>query len=291
MNIDHLKIFSDLAKTHSYTKTAANVFMTQPAITQAIQSLERELDVQLVDRNRSGVRLTRCGTLFLNEIAPALEQLDQAICNVKTASERYDSSISVGYSGTFLETRKVHELKRFLQNHPDVTIHMENYSMNKLRQYLLDGQCDVVFQLKDSSIDDADFDFFQLQEGRFAAVLPKGHPLSKRKSLTMEDLEEEPFVFLNANQCSSVQRELQDEIKRCSRQKTFYSIDSHALLHELVKNGMGIAVMPDFLEDPEQRNITLVPLDRDIHSVYGIITKKNNKNPVVRQVIREIAHG
>ena len=72
MNMDHLKIFTDLAESLSYTQTAINIHLTQPAVSQAIKSLEKEIGIQLLNRNQHSVSLTAAGTIFLQEIEPLL---------------------------------------------------------------------------------------------------------------------------------------------------------------------------------------------------------------------------
>lgn len=288
MNIDHLKIFIDLAKTRNYTKTARNVYVTQPAISQAMKTLEKELNVKLLNRERSGVALTKCGEIFLNEITDIVSQLDRTIENVRLASERYESSISVGYSGTILETKKVGELQKFLATHSDMTIYMENFSMRYLKQYLIDGQCDMVFHIRDTSISDEQFDYYQLEQGRYMVVMSKDNPLCSQKLLRFEDLINETFIMVNANQCFAEQQIVQDKIKSICNKKSFYYSDSFTLMHELIKTNLGIAILPDFLEG-DNLDLRLIPLDYEVELSYGITTLHGNKNPIVQQVIKEIA--
>src|SRR5699024_5802020 len=100
MNLDHLKVFTDLAESLSYTQTAINTHLTQPAVSQAIKSLEKEIDVQLLNRNQHSVSLTTAGKIFLQEVEPLLEQFDLSVENSKMVAERANSAITIGYTGT-----------------------------------------------------------------------------------------------------------------------------------------------------------------------------------------------
>ncbi len=288
MNTDHLKIFLDLSKTKNYTKTAQNVYLSQPAVSQAMKTLEKELGVRLLDRNRGGVQLTKCGQIFYNELLPIIEQLDRSVENLKMASERYESSVSVGYSGTVLETKRISSLQAFIQKHPDVTVHMENLDMQYLRQYLLDGQCDMVFQFKNTDISGEAFAFYPLEEGGFSVVVAANHPLAQYEKLGFAELHNQSFIFINSRQCSQEQQTIQEIVKTQCQSKMFYYADSYTLLHELIKTGLGIAILPSFLEEAST-DIKLIPLDYDVVTTYGITVLKENKNPNIEYILKEIA--
>lgn len=90
MNIDHLSIFVDLAETLNFRKTAYHKNISQPAVSQAINSIENEIGVKLFNRSRSGVTITSKGKVFYEDIKPLLNtyyksvQEVQQIDNIKT---------------------------------------------------------------------------------------------------------------------------------------------------------------------------------------------------------------
>ncbi len=287
MNTEHLKIFLDLARTKSYTKTAKNVYLSQPAISQAIKSLEKELNIRLVDRNRNSVELTQCGQIFYNELTPVMAQFDRTIENIKIVSERYSSSLSVGYSGNLFEIKNMFEVHDFIKAHPDVSVHMENLSMKHLHQYLLDGQCDIIFQFINTDDLDDRFAFFPLAKGGFSVMVSVNHPLASKQCLCFEDLRNESFIFINARHCPPALQEAQNIIRNhCQSKKVYYS-DSYTLMHELVKTDLGIAVLPEFLDD-DSDDIRIIPLDYDVAVTYGMTILKGNPKPIVQTVIKEM---
>lgn len=282
MNIDHLQTFIVLARTLNYTQTAKLVNLTQPAVTQAIKSLERELNVKLVDRNQRSVRLTQVGQLFYEKVQPLIEELRTAINNVQTMSERTDSSITIGYTGTIFETRNLPIIiKQFNDCHPDATVYLGNFKQDKLIHYLLDHQCDLIFQTLDAVGDMPNVEFTSLKKGHFVGVVPKHHRLAEQQQLTMNDLKQETLIMMNNQQCPPEQKKIQDAIRRACPGATIYYSDSVLMLHSMIEQGTGISIIPDFVADTQQRQVTLVPfVDAPMDLLYGIAVLKDCSLPV-----------
>ena len=79
MNLNQLHYFAKLAEVEHYTKAALKLHITQPSLTHAIHLLEDELDVALFEKKGRNVVLTKYGKLFLKEIEPILNRLNDSI--------------------------------------------------------------------------------------------------------------------------------------------------------------------------------------------------------------------
>lgn len=74
--LDLYKIFCKVGKRKSFSKAAKDLYMTQPAVSQAIMQLERELDIRLFNRTPKGVSLTNEGSLLYEYVNSALKLID-----------------------------------------------------------------------------------------------------------------------------------------------------------------------------------------------------------------------
>ena len=79
MNLYHLRYFATLAHLEHYTKAAEILSITQPSLSHAISSLEKELGVKLFEKDGRNVVLTKCGQAFLVDVEQALNMLDSSV--------------------------------------------------------------------------------------------------------------------------------------------------------------------------------------------------------------------
>ena len=83
MNLYHLRYFVTLAHLEHYTKAAEILAITQPSLSHAIASLEKELGVKLFEKEGRNVVLTKCGQAFLADVEKSLEMLDSSITKLQ----------------------------------------------------------------------------------------------------------------------------------------------------------------------------------------------------------------
>lgn len=96
MNLHQLRYFTTLAQEEHYTKAALKLHITQPSLTHAVHLLEDELDVALFEKKGRNVVLTKYGKLFLKEIEPILNRLDDSIENIKQISKGKET-LNIGF--------------------------------------------------------------------------------------------------------------------------------------------------------------------------------------------------
>lgn len=291
MNIEHLKIFTDLAENLSYTQTAINVHLTQPAVSQAIKSLEKEIGIQLLERDQHNVSLTVAGKIFLKEVEPLLEQFDLSIENSKMVAERTKSAITIGYTGTVFETEVLPlVIKQSNNKHPHLNIYLENFRQNFLKKYLLEGQCDLIFQTADALQNSQQIEFQALEKGNFVCVVPEAHVLAKKFSLTIEDLKSETIILLNDQQCPPEQKKIQHLIRKTCNQATFCYSDSVLLSYTMVRKGLGVSILPNFVIGNSQEAVITVPLEYEAELIYGIARLKKQKNEIVDDFVSQLLY-
>jgi LysR family transcriptional regulator, transcriptional activator of the cysJI operon len=192
MQIDHLKVFCDLAEMRSFSKAAGQHRLTQSAVTQQIQKLEKELGYTLIERSRRHFALTPEGIALLvaaQEIvavhASIAERLKMAR-SVVGGELRVASIFSIG----------LHELpprlKAFRDKHPAVQVSVGFRRSPQVYQEVLDGTVDVglvAFPTKKPNLACEVF-----EEDEMVLALPPSHPLAGRSRVDLADLHGQPFI-------------------------------------------------------------------------------------------------
>jgi LysR family transcriptional regulator, transcriptional activator of the cysJI operon len=143
MQIETLKVFTDLAETESFTRAAQLNAVTQSAVSQQVSALERHFNTQLIERSRKKFRLTREGQVlyeFSKQIVHDFESLHGKIHDLKdviSGTIRVSTIYSIG----------LHELppsiRRFLQTHPTVNIQIEYRRVNEVYEDVVGNVVDL----------------------------------------------------------------------------------------------------------------------------------------------------
>jgi DNA-binding transcriptional LysR family regulator len=120
--LNGLATFAIVARERSFTRAAARLGVSQSALSHAIRGLEQRLDVQLLARTTKSVAPTAAGTALLNEIAPALEQIDRALDTVRSVRHRPAGRLRIVTSRSAAVMVLLPRLSRFADAYPDVVL-------------------------------------------------------------------------------------------------------------------------------------------------------------------------
>src|ERR671931_2151644 len=145
MELRHLRYFVTVAAELHFGRAAARLFISQPALSQQIRSLEGELGLKLFERNRRGVRLTPEGAAFLAEARAVVQQADRAAAVARALAEGASGHLRLGYVVTVpggLAERVVREYRR---RYPGVEITAESGTTVHNVERLRSGELDVAF--------------------------------------------------------------------------------------------------------------------------------------------------
>ncbi len=244
MNLNHLQYFVVLAELEHYTKAAKELSITQPSLSHAIAMMERDLGVQLFERRGRNVVLTAYGREFLTYVKECLNRLDEGVEAVRGMAYDRANVLEVAYIYT-LGRRYIPELIRsFLEQegHEGVRFHFTVGNTDDVLRGLQESQFDVGFC---SRVDGrGDMFFTPVTREELVVVVPVGHPLEGRGSVSLEDIIPYPQVYYTE---SSGLRPLINHMFRMIHKKPriAYQIEEDTAMAGLVAGGFGIAVMPD----------------------------------------------
>ncbi|WP_328478308.1 LysR family transcriptional regulator [Actinoplanes sp. NBC_00393] len=190
METRELRYFVTVAEELHFSRAAERLGIAQPPLSRAIQQLERRLGVTLLERNRRGVALTDAGQVLLGEARVILDGTAAAVRRTRRAATSTNRLTLATKAGANHEL-----LRKLLDAHaaePDAAeIDVLLCGMGDQARMLRDGRADAA--LMQRPFDDlAGFDTEDLLTEQQVAIVPGGHPLAARTSLTMADLSDVP---------------------------------------------------------------------------------------------------
>lgn len=143
MTLKDLEYFTAIARERSITRAAASLYVAQPALSQCLQKIEKEIGVELVVRSSSGVVLTSEGQCFLEFAEQVLQQrlqLNQRIQDVENAA---NGEIRLGFTGTQATYVLPYILPEFQAKHPGISITLVEANSPEIEEKLLRQEVDI----------------------------------------------------------------------------------------------------------------------------------------------------
>ena len=285
MTTQQLKCFVEVANTLSYATAAKHLFITQPAVSNQIISLEKELGFCLFNRSRHHVELTVAGTVFYPGVVDLLERLSIVVAQAKDSSDSYSSELRIGYSQSIGIAHLPDIFRKYRKKLPG--IHIINRELQNRNWYLdsMINTMDIFFLSEESDEIPSAFQYRSLYKGSFVCVVPYDSPLASLSSITCDNLKNQTLILLDQIHCPTKMNLLQVYIQsRCKETKYYYSGSSTHTI-PMILGGMGIAVMPDF-SFQETEKIKAIPFECPYSTEYGIAWYKGNTSEKIREFVK-----
>jgi DNA-binding transcriptional LysR family regulator len=194
MELRHLRYFIGVASNLSFSEASRRLHVAQPAISQTILDLEKELGVKLLSRTSRSVALTAAGNAFLAEARAVLLRADGARIAAQRASRGETGCLRVGFlpcaAGPFLPAL----IKSYRKAYPNVDVQLRDLNTEQQLKAFEDGQIDIGFARPFPKERAAEFWSEMVYEDLLEIVLPAGHALAKKSVVNLKDLSGETFV-------------------------------------------------------------------------------------------------
>ncbi|WP_182379672.1 LysR family transcriptional regulator [Nocardioides sp. WS12] len=243
MRIEQLEYLTAVTQHGSLRRASEKLHLSQPALSEALTKLERELRVTLLDRRRSGARISREGREllpYMNEVLTAVDRL-----RVAAGDQRTDTRvIRVGTVHAATSTLLVPAVRVFQERHPGTTVEVLTMQQAQIDEALAEGTLDLgLVNVLDGDDAPIGLDGIDLLVGRPVAVLPAGHALTARPQVTIDELRQERFVMMRAGYVMHryVHRAFGPEVPPAA-----HSTDGAEMGKALVAEGIGVTVLPDY---------------------------------------------
>lgn len=193
IELRHLRYFVAVAETLHFSKAAQILGISQPPLSQQIKRLEQLLGHRLFDRTTRGVKLTLAGQLLADRARSTMEKVQDDLAQVRRLGRGEEGTLTVGFSGSVMFTELPAAIESYRRRFPKVELRLRELATSAQIAALLNGTLDLAF-LRDGDPTEG-LEIGTLLEERFVAVLPDAHPLARKRSLRVRDLQKEPFVL------------------------------------------------------------------------------------------------
>ncbi|MEG8184056.1 LysR family transcriptional regulator [Nocardia terpenica] len=192
MELRQLRYFVTVAEELHFGRAAERLHIAQPAVSQQVRRLERELRVQLLDRSPRRVRLTEAGLRFLPAARDVLAAADRARATVAGLAGQRAEVFRLG-TITGLGERLDTVLDVFAERLPQLQVELVSLPVRERLEHVADGRLDAAFVRSPSPADSPGLEFLPAWDDPLMVVLPARHPLAARETVALADLAAVPL--------------------------------------------------------------------------------------------------
>lgn len=252
MRIEQLEYVAAVTRYGSLRRASEHLHVSQPALSEALTKLERELGVPLLDRRRSGTRVNDQGRELLQhmlDVLDAVDQLKAAAVGQRTSGR----AIRLGTVNAATTPVLLPAVRAFQQRHPTTAVEIRNVQSEEISVGLADGGLDVgLVNLLEGDDPPPDIIATPLLEGRPVVVMPEGHPLTAPHAVEIADLRREPFIAMRAGY---LMHRFAHRIFGGDLPTSWHTADGAEMGKLMVAEGLGLTVLPDYsvVGDPLER--------------------------------------
>jgi len=285
MQFESLKVFCDLAETESFTKTAQINSVSQSAVSQTISALERNFKSLLIERSKKNFRLTTEGEVLYHYSKEILQTYDaihsrmQEIKHVISGDIRVATVYSIG----------LYDLppyvKRFMQSHPDVNVHVEYRRSNQVYEGVLGNIVDL--GLVAYPAPDPKLEIVPLRKDRLVLACHPDHALAKLKSVRLKALNGQKVISFEPDMPTrkALDKMLKGQGVTVEHVMEFDNIET---VKRAVELDCGVAIVPEtnIRQEVTKQTLASVPLEGNHFRPLAAIHRKNKVlSPAIKHFI------
>lgn len=261
VNLEYYKIFRSIVRQGSFSGAAKELFITQPAVSQAVGHLEAQLKTKLFTRTKKGAVLTGEGKILYEHISSALQLISAGEERLDRMNSLQAGELKISSGDTISRHYLLPHLERFHTLYPDIKIKVTNRTSNQALALLKSGLADLAFV--NLPVSEEGIEVIEVLEVEDIFIAGQSH--SAKTPLTPLELSRMPLIMLEDISVSRqyVNRWFEDQGIQLEPE---IELGSHDLLIEFAKIGLGVScVIREFaLESLQSGELVEIPLTRNV---------------------------
>ena len=287
-----LRVFVAVAHQESFTRAAAQLGLTQPAVSKSMRELERQAGVALVERGATGVRLTEPGRVLLAHARTILAEARAAEESLKAIRGVGGGALRIGASPTIATYLLPAVLQHFHVRHPGVEVSLHTAPSRAIARSLLEREIDIGL-IEAAVPDDPRLQMAPWRDDELVAIAAPSHPLAPQSPIETTALAQE-LIVLREPGSGTRQFVLNALASRDIVPHRTLEADSVEAIKRIVAAGLGISIVSRAaIEDmlALRRLVVLELTDLAITRPLRRITMRSQRSAPVRAFVSMLTRG
>lgn len=248
MEFRTIRAFVEVVRQGGFSQAAKTVFATQSTVSKAVRQLEDEVGMPLLDRIGHRSQLTAAGEVVYRRGLRLLAERDDLITEISEIRGMQRGMLRLGLPPIGSSTLFAPLFAIYRRRFPGIDVRLVEHGSGRLEEVLRAGEIDLAASLLPVS---DDFEWQEVRREPLVALLPSGHPLAGRASLTLDDLKGVPFVLFESG--FALNRIILDACRQRGFEPSVSARSSQIdFIVELAAADLGVAFLPRMIA--EQRS-------------------------------------
>ena len=269
-DLSDLQAMVAVVEQGGFRAAASAINLSQPALSRRIEKLENALNVKLFERTTRRVALTLVGREFFVKAIEILDGVESSLLSIGEISRTRFGQVTIACVPSVAHHFLPPILQRFNASYPNIRIRIVDEGANEVLNNVARGDSD--FGLNFIGQQEQGIDFEAILRERFVLACRSGHPLAAYRAVTWQDIS--PYPYMTVAKSSGNRMVLDMAMAQAdTRPASFIEVRHVATLLELVKAGLGVAVVPDLAIPPDSALATIPLRDPEITRTLGVIRR------------------
>jgi len=288
VTLKQLRAFAMVARERSFTRAAAQLNLSQSALTLQVRDLEAEVGLKLLHRSTRSVELTSAGLEFLPVSARLLDELTHALDDLHALARGERGSVVVVAGASVISLVVAPSIASLAKNFPGITIRILEDLGDEVARRVISGEAD--FGIASFSRPSKELDSSFLLKDRVGILCRRDHALARKRTLRAQDLTHHPFAILGQGTVLRTVLANNPDVGPVLPRPN-YEASSISALVALVEQGAGIALMPSFGAFPATgRKLVFRPIHEPpmFRELCFVAPRRRSLTPAAQQVAAAI---
>lgn len=289
MELRHLKAFVAAAQLQHFSQAAEQLGIAQPALSQLMRALEKELGLSLFRREHRGVVLTAAGHAFLAYARESVRASDLAIAAARQARRGEVGEIRIGYHSALLEPNLPQLLRHYFSSYPQVTLSLVDSGISGQFDSLLEHRIDLGFARLFRDHLPERLRTYPFSHARLVLLMPDNHPLAQGFTGELATLRHEKFVFLQDPNGIGLTSHTLHACRQSQLHPTnILYVPSLMSIPGLVAAGIGLSIVPEPMARLTMPGVRIIELNQaQMASELSLVARIDERSSAVLHFIEE----
>lgn len=280
MSIQKYKSFLKAVETGSFTKAAEVLDYSQSGISRMINDLEQEWDVTLLERGKSGIRLTSDGLEILPYIQKICYDYERLQMKVDEINGIQSGLIRIGTFSSVATHWLPNIIREFQKDYPNIEYELLLGDYTEIEEWIQTGRVDCGFLRLPTK---TDLETIFLEDDKLMAIIPENHSLKDCENFPVKALCDEPFMLLEKGDKAEISEIF--ERNNLTPNVRFATWDDYAVM-SMVESGLGLSILPQLIMKRVPYKVLAKELDVPAYRKIGLALKdKKTASVAVKRFI------